>query len=386
MNKDSQLKPDPPPSADSGSRRVLLVDDTEENLHVASFLLRSNGYRVSTAHDGFEALTACERDRPDLILLDVMMPGMDGYECCRRLKAREDLKDIPVIFLSAMADSDDVVAGLELGAVDHVGKPFNAAELLARVATHVRLRRLQVTVEENYRALSELEAMRDNLVNMIIHDLRTPLSVVQGNLDLVENFASKITGFEQFATPLRDANQATVDLIHMVSNLLDISRMEDGKMPLNRRDNDIAELIDQTRRLMSVKAAQNDIALRVEAGSARVSCDAELIQRVLVNLTANAIKFSFPDTSVRLTTRLSGDHLTVNVIDSGPGIPPDYQAKVFEKFGQVDAYQDRKKFSTGLGLTFCKLAVEAHGGRIGLESDGRSGSRFWFTLPAHADN
>jgi len=383
MNDNSNRNDDVNPPC---SGHVLVVDDTVENIDVASFMLRQNGFCVSTAQNGIEALAVCAETRPDLILLDVMMPKMDGYECCRRLKADEQLKDVPVIFLSAMADTDGVVAGLELGAVDHVGKPFNAAELMARVTTHLRLRRLQVTVEENYRTLSELEAMRDNLVHMIIHDLRTPLSVVQGNLDLVENFAAKLSGFEQFSAPLMDANQATVDLIHMVSNLLDISRMEDGKMPLNCKANNVASLLDQTRKLMSVKADQNDIALSVEANPFEVACDGELIQRVLVNLTANAIKFSYPDTSVRLSTRTSDELLTVCVDDSGPGIPPDYQSKVFEKFGQVDAYQDRKKFSTGLGLTFCKLAVEAHGGNIGVESDGKSGSRFWFTLPQHSEN
>ena len=201
--------------------------------------------------------------------------------------------------------------------------------------------------------------MRDNLVHMIVHDLRTPL---------------------------RAANQATVDLIHMVSNLLDISRMEDGKMPLNRRPCNVAELLDQIHKLMNVKAAQNDIQLTVDAPPLEIPCDGELIQRVLVNLTANAIKFSEPDTSARLSTSAEDDQLTINVEDSGPGIPEDYQQKVFEKFGQVYAFENRKKFSTGLSLTFCKLAMEAHDGRIGVHSDGQHGSRFWFTLPLYSEN
>lgn len=340
--------------------RILIVDDTEENVQVASFMLQRQGYRCEVAGNGQEALDKCRQAPPDLVLLDIMMPIMDGYECCRQLKADDQLKDIPVIFLSAMADTDDVVN------------------------THLRLRRLQVTVEKNYRDLSELEEQRDNLVHMIIHDLRTPLSVVQGNLDLVENCAAKIPGFQDFQMPLHDANQATVELIHMVSNLLDISRMEDGKMPLNLKSNNLAEMLGQCGKLMSVKAEQKEISLTVEANPIELACDSELIQRVLVNLTANAIKFSPPESSVRISSQPNAGQHVINVVDSGPGVPPDYQSKVFEKFGQVDAYQDRKKFSTGLGLTFCKLAIEAHGGDIGVESDGEHGSRFWFSLPVAA--
>lgn len=364
--------------------RILIVDDTVENVQVASFMLQRQGYRCEVAGNGQEALDKCRQAPPDLILLDIMMPVMDGYECCRQLKADDQLKNIPVIFLSAMADTDDVVNGFEIGAVDHVCKPFHAAELQARVNTHLRLRRLQVTVEKNYRDLSELEEQRDNLVHMIIHDLRTPLSVVQGNLDLVENCAAKIPGFQDFQMPLHDANQATVELIHMVSNLLDISRMEDGKMPLNLKSNNLAEMLGQCGKLMSVKAEQKEISLTVEANPIELACDSELIQRVLVNLTANAIKFSPPESSVRISSQPNAGQYVINVVDSGPGVPPDYQSKVFEKFGQVDAYQDRKKFSTGLGLTFCKLAIEAHGGDIGVESDGEHGSRFWFSLPVAA--
>lgn len=365
---------------------LLLVDDLDENLQMGSLLLRSSGYVVDIARNGKEALAECAAKRPDLILLDVMMPTMDGYECCQRLKADPDLRDIPVIFLTAIAETEEVVKGLELGAVDHVGKPFNAAELLARVSTHLRLRQLQTTVEDNYRRLSELEALRDNLVHMIIHDLRTPLSVVQGNIDLVEMLGGRGDKFDDLAGPLRDAKQATVEVIHMVSNLLDISRLEEGRMPLNLATVDMSEMLDRCGRKMRVKARQSDIDLKVEADPAEISCDSELIERVLVNLVANAIKFSFPDTSVRLSADATPESLTVRIDDSGPGVPKAYQAKVFEKFGQVEAYENRKKFSTGLGLTFCKLAVEAHGGRIGVESDGESGSRFWFTLPKQARN
>jgi two-component system, sensor histidine kinase and response regulator len=361
--------------------RILLVDDTMENIQVAGELLRGKGYQVSVARDGTQALTVCEKSNPDLILLDIMMPEMDGYECCRKLKADEAKKDIPVIFLSAMTETTDIVKGFEIGAVDYVTKPFNAAELLARVATHLHQRKLQVTVEDNYRNLKELEGIRDSLVHMIIHDMRTPLTVVDGNLDLVTMMVSKMTGYDEFADCLRDARQGTRDVIGMVSNLLDVSRMEDGKMPLNPRPHDLGEMLEQCGRTVAVKARQHQVEFTVEARPATTRCDGELIQRVLVNLAANAIKFSTPTTSVRLQNSAAGDTLTVSVLDTGPGVPAEYQEKVFEKFGQVDAHKDRKKFSTGLGLTFCKMAVEAHGGKIGVESDGENGSTFWFTLP-----
>lgn len=361
--------------------RILLVDDTMENIQVAGELLRSKGYQVSVARDGVQALKVCEKANPDLILLDIMMPEMDGYECCAKLKADEGTKDIPVIFLSAMTETPDIVKGFELGAVDYVAKPFNAAELLARVSTHLNLRRLQVTVEKNYAELKELEEVRDGLVHMIIHDMRTPLGVVEGNVDLAKMAASQLGESEDLNFCLRDAKQGASDVLGMVNNLLDVSRMEDGKMPLNPKPYDISELMEKTGRLVAVKAQQFDVDMSVEAKSITTQCDGELVERVLVNLAANAIKFSIPETSVRLLNEVDGDNLIVKVIDTGPGVPPEYQEKVFEKFGQVDAHKERKKFSTGLGLTFCKMAVEAHGGKIGVESDGKNGSTFWFTLP-----
>ena len=366
---------------DAKTSRILLVDDTMENIQVAGELLRSKGYQVSVARDGAQALKVCAKANPDLILLDIMMPVMDGYECCGKLKADETTRDIPVIFLSAMKDTPDIVKGFELGAVDYVAKPFNAAELLARVATHLRLRNLQVEVEQNYRDLQELEEVRDGLVHMIIHDMRTPLGVVEGNVDLAKMAAAQLGQSDDLDLCLRDAKQGASDVLGMVNNLLDISRMEDGKMLLNPKPHDISELMEKTGRLVAVKAQQFDVALSVEATAMTTQCDGELVERVLVNLTANAIKFSTPETSVRLLNEVDGDMLLVKVIDTGPGVPPEYQEKVFEKFGQVDAHKERKKFSTGLGLTFCKMAVEAHGGKIGVESDGKSGSTFWFTLP-----
>ena len=361
--------------------RVLLVDDTAENIEVAGHLLRGNGYRVSVARDGWQALKVCEKARPDLILLDIMMPEMDGYECCTRLKADEATRDIPVIFLSGMTETPDIVKGFEIGAVDYVTKPFNAAELLARVSTHLRLHNLQVEVEKSYAELKELEAVRDGLVHMIIHDMRSPLGVIQLNIEMAKMEASQLGQSDDLDLSLRDAEQGASDVLGMVNTLLDISRMEEGRMPLNTKPHDIGELIEKIGRLMTVKAEQFHVALSVEASSVTTSFDGELVERVLVNLVANAIKFSTPETSVRMLDEVDGDTLTVKVIDSGPGVPADYQEKVFEKFTQVDSIKERKKFSTGLGLTFCKMAVEAHGGQIGVESDGKNGSTFWFTLP-----
>jgi two-component system, sensor histidine kinase and response regulator len=237
-------------------------------------------------------------------------------------------------------------------------------------------------LQESYDRLRELERLRDNLIHMIVHDLRTPLTAVKGFMELLE-LTSGDRLPEDGREYIRRAMTATGTLVEMVSSLLDVSRMESGQMHLNLTECDLAGLAaDVTAKMDSLRRGR---LLSLEAGTARITatCDRDLTARILQNLVGNALKFAPEDGRVRVRLEPGPDLVTVRVSDDGPGIPPEYHEKIFEKFGQVEARSHQQKHSTGLGLTFCKLAVEAHGGRIGVESRPGEGSTFWFTLPRY---
>ncbi len=366
-----------PPDHD---QRLLVVDDTPANLQTLAAILKEKGYQISVATNGRQALEVVARVQPALILLDVMMPEMDGFETCRRLKADEHSRDIPVIFLTAKTETTDIVQGFELGAVDYVAKPFNTHELLARVGTHLALRRQQRELQENYRRLSELERLRDSLVHMVVHDLRSPLLGLSGCLQMLQmDLADKLEA-EQ-AEDLETALAAAQRLGGMVTSLLDVSRLEAGQMPLHKQSCDLRTVIAEAIASLGGLTRDRQIVFAPGDQPVTLTCDPEVVGRIVANLLGNALKFTPASGEIRLAANLSDAQVKVAVADAGPGIPAAYRERIFEKFGQVENRQEGKKNSTGLGLTFCKLAVEAHGGTIGVDSEVGHGSTFWFTLP-----
>ena len=358
---------------------IMVVDNTPANLKLLQDMLQSKGYRVLASPNGKMALHAATKSQPDLILLDIDMPEMDGFEVCRRLKANEATKDIPVLFISALTETADKVKAFAVGGVDYVSKPFQFEEVSARVETHLELRRQKRELQQSYNKLRELETQRDGLVHMIVHDLRSPLAVVLGNLEM----AQADTLPENAAFSVSAALSSTEMVIEMVSAILDISKMEAGQMTLDYSVVDMSNLVRETMRMVAPLQSHRSLTLTPPGEQEALSCDANLIRRILQNLIVNAIKFTDKQKGVITISmeKASANTVRVSVADNGPGVPPEYCEKVFDKFYQVSARKQGQGRSTGLGLTFCKLAVEAHGGRIGLESDEGKGSTFWFELP-----
>jgi two-component system sensor histidine kinase/response regulator len=363
---------------------ILVVDDAPANLQVISGLLKGHGYRVRLSPSGKLALHAARQEPPDLILLDVNMPELSGYEVAEELKKDPALRDIPIIFLSALQDTVDKVRAFAAGAVDYVTKPFQFEEVEARVRTHLSLRRLQAELEDRRRSLEEanlqlrkLQDLRDNLTHMIVHDLRSPLSAIIANLDLVARREKSLSPVG--AESLADARASSQTLVRMVSSMLDVSRMEAGQLELVRADCDLGALCHEAVR--SVRVPGSDVECVVDAPEKIVvSADKELLVRVLENLLGNAFKFAPAGSMVHVAVARLDASVRVTVVDGGPGIAPELHARIFEKFGQAQPGGARS--GSGLGLTFCKLAVEAHGGRIGVESQPGQGATFWFELPA----
>jgi signal transduction histidine kinase len=357
---------------------LLVVDDAVTNIDI---LLETLGedYTMIVATGGADALDSVKEARPDLILLDVMMPGMDGFEVCRRLKDDQTTCDIPIIFITALNETKNKIKGFSVGCVDYVTKPFQPDEIRARVDTHLELCRAKRELQQSYDKLRETETQRDGLVQMIVHDMRSPLFAILGNLEMAE-----MEPLPNGATACIDsALSATGMLMEMISTLLDVGKMEAGKMTLDFSAVDISDLARETIRMLEPLRGQRRLTLTSPEKMEIFAGDTNLIRRVLQNLISNALKFTNKDRGIitvfiEIATK---DKVRVSVVDNGNGIPLEYREKVFDKFCQVAANKQSKGYSTGLGLTFCKLAVEAHGGKIGLESEMGKGSTFWFELP-----
>ena len=343
---------------------ILIVDDTPGNLLLLERMLTERGYKPRPVLSGKLALQAARTEPPDLILLDITMPEMNGYEVCAQLKADAALKEIPVIFISALNETVDKVKAFSVGGVDYVTKPFQFEEVYARIQTHLQLR--------------SLEKLRDDLTHMIVHDLRSPLAVICSFLDILElHEAQNLSASIQKLVAV--ARRSVKDLLDMIGSLLDVSKMGAGEMKLQREPCDLDALIRAVLDTTQPLPGNRTVTLDAPESPVTVTADVGLIRRVLQNLLSNALKYTPAGGDVRIVVTPSLSEVRVEVTDTGPGIAPEYHQRIFEKFGQVEDGTNR--LGTGLGLTFCKLAVEAHGGRIGVESEVGKGSTFWLALP-----
>ncbi|MDQ2987360.1 MAG: response regulator [Armatimonadota bacterium] len=378
---------EPGPGEAGGS--LLVVDDEEGNRDMLSRLLEKQGYTVATAENGRQALEMLGAGTYDLVLLDIMMPELDGYDVLGRLKADEQLRHIPVIMVSALSELESVARCIEAGAEDYLPKPFNSTLLKARIGACLEKKRgrdrevqLFQQLQQNYDRLQELEGLRDDLTHMIIHDLRTPLTSVLAaiqTLDAVGEVNQAQREVMEIAVTGADS------LLANINGLLDVEKMESGAMDLDFSLLSLPELIasavTQIRPLAEAKGLT--IVQEIAPHLPWLQADEDKLKRVLVNLLGNAIKFTPSGGSVTLLVRQPEEAQAVEfcVRDTGEGIPSEAFERIFEKFGQVESRQSGRTLSTGLGLAFSKLAVEAHGGHIEVESEPDQGSTFSFTVP-----
>ena len=368
------------PENPNKTARVLVVDDEESNLRLMSAMLASEGYEIISATDGPRALDITAKSKPDVVLLDVMMPGLSGFEVCKRLKADPNTAPIPVLLVTSLHQRENRLNGMMAGANDFVTKPIDREDLLLRVKNAAYAKRLYDEMQSNYEKLKELERLRDNLTHMIVHDLRSPLTGVSGYLQLIP----KETMGPKYARYLIKALTAVEKLSEMINSLLDVGRLEEGKMPVNKQPCDIKALIHEAIETLGALKDKCDFKLEAPGGPVIIDCDPGIVRRVIANLLGNALKFSPEDEVITITIADAQEYKKISITDKGFGIAPEYHRKIFEKFGQVEMRNQKQMHSTGLGLTFCKLAVEAHGGKIGVISGPEKGSTFWFTLPVQA--
>lgn len=372
----------------SSPSEVLIVDDMATIRMTLQRHVRQLGHRVTLANDGAEALRLLHDNRFDLVLLDVVMPEMDGYAVLDRIKADPLLRGVPVVMISGIDDMESVVRCIEAGAEDYLAKPFQTALLHARIRASLERKHLWDELDNRFQQLQTSENRRDSLTHMIVHDLRTPLTSLLLGLQTVR-VAGALNPVQQECLSLGiSGGQA---LLSMVNDLLDISKLEAGQLTLDYADIDVPTLISKAEQQVAALIQDKALTLTIEVppSLAPLHADGEKLSRVLINLLGNAIKFT--NDGGRITMRVgyaeTEESLVFAVEDTGEGIPPEAFLHIFEKFGQVRNSQAGHKMSTGLGLTFCKMVVEAHGGRIWVESSPGEGSTFRFTVPcSHTAN
>lgn len=370
---------------------ILVADDIAANVELLFDQLTALGYRVVTARDGPSAIATCFERRPDLCILDVSMPAGDlgvderatGFEVCRRIKRDPRTARIPVIFVTALNDTTDRVKAIEAGGDDFLTKPHNRQILSARVRSLLRLKFATDALEESYRKLRELEKVRDDLMKMIVHDLKTPLTSVLASLEMVldGDFGSVGEGMRR---ALADAEGKAEELLALIEDLLEVARIEDATITLDvcpiAPGAFLAEVVEE----WNVRFRQEGASVRVEvADDAPVfEADRGLLKRVFSNLIQNALTHTTNAVSLVLSARRDADGgILFTVADNGPGIPREYHELIFRKFERVRTPETPRVRSSGLGLAFCKLAVEAHGGRIWVASSEGRGSEFYVALP-----
>jgi two-component system sensor histidine kinase/response regulator len=357
--------------------RVLVVDDIPKNLQVVGTMLRNEGYEVMAATSGADALEGVRVQVPDLILLDLMMPEMDGLEVCRRLKADPAVRGIPIIFLTASNEMEQLVKGFEAGAVDYITKPFNAPELLARVRTHLELRHAR-------ERLREMNDEKNEFMGIAAHDLRAPLNAIQGYSEMfLEEPSLARPEQEDLVRRIHDGARRMAE---MVRNLLDANRIERGEMHLELAPAELSTLVSTVVEAQRPRAAdkQQTLHLDTAAAPARVLVDRNVMLQVLENLVSNAVKYSPLGKSISVRLKTTAEGVRCEVQDEGPGLSAEDQKRLFGKFARLSAKPTGGENATGLGLSIVKRMVEVMRGRVWCESEPGRGATFIVQLPTHS--
>lgn len=367
---------------------ILIVDDTPVNLRVLAKILSDRGYKVRKALNGQIALTACQTLLPDVILLDIMMPDMDGYEVCQRLKSDPKTQDIPVIFISALEDEWDKVKAFKSGGSDYITKPFQIEEVLARVKHHLTIQQLQYQLKVQN---SQLQALNAQLVQshreleqfayMASLDLQSPLQVIIGNADLLTwKYEQQLgTDGDRYLTNIMEASGRMTQLIQ---DLLTYSKVGIPIPSQSFESIDANFVLEEALANLSGEISKSG-AIITHSHLPTVRGNEGQLMQLFQNMMANAIKFRLPNVSPQIEVGCNlnnPEEWQFEIRDNGIGIDPDQGDRIFDAFYRLHSYDEYP--GTGIGLTLCKKIVERHGGRLWFDSIKGQGTSFYFTLPA----
>ena len=373
---------------------ILIADNDPESSAHSGALLQESGYAIEVVRNGRDALNLANAKPFDLILLDVMMPDIAGYDVCKRLKSHPNTRGIPVIFLTAKTDAKSIARGFRIGAVDYIAKPFQREELLARVKMHLEfasqqraldkyadlLEEKNLELKQKNAQLEELNASKDTFFSIIAHDVKSPLAGFLSFAELLRNLSSiKHEQFQELVTHFR---QSAEHLLALLENLLTWAQIQRGTIEFSPQRLNLRMRVESAITLLRQNAEQKEIALK-NALQQDIELDADLnmLETILRNLLSNAIKFTPRGGQIEIRAACDDASVKVMVSDTGIGVSEENVAGVFRIGKKVKKLGTAGEKGTGLGLVLCKEFVEKHGGKIGLESQVNHGTTVWFTLP-----
>lgn len=364
---ESEIKP-------ANSLSVLIVDDMAKNIQLAAKFLTNEGYNLFFAQSGEAAMKQVNSRSFDLILLDVMMPMMDGFEVCRRIKENERTKNIPIIFLTARTDDDAIKKGFSLGGVDYITKPFNPVELIARVNTHIKL-----CLRE--KELNDLNTTKDTLLSIISHDLKTPFFNIMGLGELI------LSGYDEYDDTMKKElilNMVESSRIshNLLDNLLNWIRVQTGKIKYSPEQVSIDSPFNEVLDLLRPQLIKKEVGFTLNVPQNMVVCaDVNMLQTIFRNLMTNAIKYTPRGGSISVNVKQQNVTAIVEITDTGVGISGDRLEKLFIPSGNSSTPGTEKEPGSGFGLILIKEFVELNKGKISVESEEGRGTTFRFTLP-----
>ena len=362
--------------------KIIIVDDVMSNVLLLKVLLTNEKFAIATASNGRQALEQVEKENPDLVLLDVMMPDMSGFEVAQHLKSNPNTADIPIIFLTALNSTADIVKGFQVGANDFISKPFNKEELIIRVTHQISLVAAKRLILSKTEELQRTIAGRDKLYSVIAHDLRSPMGSIKMVLNmLILNLPSEKIGAEMYEL-LTMANQTTEDVFSLLDNLLKWTKSQIGKLNVVYQDVDLVEVTDGVIEIFSMVASLKKIRIReMKPEKMMVNADIDMLKTVVRNLLSNAIKFSKENSEVLVKMEEVDGMAVVSVQDYGCGISEEGQKKLLHTDTHFSTFGTNNEEGSGLGLLLCKDFVVKNGGKLWFTSKEGEGSIFSFSIP-----
>lgn len=362
--------------------KILIVDDVMSNVLLLKVLLTNEKFAIATASNGRQALEQVDKENPDLVLLDVMMPDMSGFEVAQHLKANPKTAEIPIIFLTALNSTTDIVKGFQVGANDFISKPFNKEELIIRVTHQISLVAAKRIILNKTEELQRTIAGRDKLYSVIAHDLRSPMGSIKMVLNmLILNLPSEKIGAEMYEL-LTMANQTTEDVFSLLDNLLKWTKSQIGKLNVVYQDIDVVEVVDGVIDIFNMVAGLKKITIReVKPEKLAVYADIDMLKTVVRNLISNAIKFSNEGSEVLVKLEEKEGMAVVSVQDYGCGIDEEGQKKLLHTDTHFSTFGTNNEEGSGLGLLLCQDFVVKNGGTLWFSSKKGEGSIFSFSVP-----
>lgn len=356
-------------------RKILIVDDAKEAVLMLRRFLEKD-YDVAEAYNGVDALDLIEDELPDLIILDVMMPVLNGFDVCKKLKKNEKTKDIPIIFLTGKNSHKDEEEGLKLGAIDYISKPFKFHTIKMRVKNQIEMKLMREKLREQNKSLKNMLELRENMANMIVHDMRTPLNAINGftQLLLMDKSLS-----EKIVKRISHIQKSGNTLSGFLNDLLMIAKTEKEKLILHCQTCNLVILSQELISMYQNNSSQVTVTFHYSSPEIIANIDSKLFYRVFDNLLSNALKFSPTKGEIVFSLLKNEKIIDIKVSDQGPGVPDEQKEKIFDTFSIVDMrHEGVSQF--GLGLAFCKMVIDAHHGKISVKDNLPKGSIFHIEL------